>query len=914
MAGDALELRLNADVSSLAVQLALAQQNMRDTNAEVKTLAKQFVDASADMKASLAPELEKATHAAIEAKASIASLGAEMKKASEEGAASLGSHMKGLSESVEAANAKLATVTGLVSKLSEFALVGLGIDRAAEAINNVAETGEQLLKLSDVTGISVSELSALRVIAVQTGTDFDAFSGDLTKFARAISESLLNPTGKAADAFNAMGIAVKDSAGNVRPMSDLLQELAGKLSSYEGGANKAALESAVFGRSGTDLDAMLKNLAEEGMQGAIDQSTALGQNWTNEQAKAARDYEENLKTLKLALEGIETTILKGVIPSLSALANEYRALFDPTPIEAAQAALKDLQGRALVLKGIVEHPWVGMLRGMSAGSAADELEKTGELIKAKQAEIDKMQHPDGAGAPPPPAAAPPLTKPDKELTGMAALEDQLHRQLLAKGEYDKTAQADEIDFWEKQNATAVAGSAEAAAIVGKLYALKDEQFKQGEEKAKTASTAEVGIWDAALVKRLSAEGIFGDNAKVAELAFWQQKEAAATAGSAQYNEIVKKVYALQSELDAKRIESAKKTASEEVDAEERSAAAKVTALQGQASLLQGEVELGTISAAEKLASEISIEEQIYQIELAAADKKAELYSNDAEKFKQAQLEKEKLEAQHAARVAALNQQAAILTQQAWQKAFAPISAAFDASINGVIQGTEHLKQAEQKAAQSILLSFLDTEEKKLQAAVVSDLQILASKIRTEFAITSATVAGGSAQVAAKTATTAQSQSIGMIAGAKEIASKAYEAAAGAYNAVVGIPYIGPVLAPVAAATAYAGVMAFDVISAEGGMGNVPGDDMPALLHRNEMVLPASIANPLRESLSGGGGTGDAMGTGGDVHFHGPLMSASMSAHGIGADEHAHSVMKIFNDHIQAQNFKRYPALARAFRR
>jgi hypothetical protein len=57
-----------------------------------------------------------------------------------------------------------------------------------------------------------------------------------------------------------------------------------------------------------------------------------------------------------------------------------------------------------------------------------------------------------------------------------------------------------------------------------------------------------------------------------------------------------------------------------------------------------------------------------------------------------------------------------------------------------------------------------------------------------------------------------------------------------------------VLAPAAAAAAFAGVMAFDVISAEGGMGSVPFNDMPALLHRNEMVLPASIAEPLRFGL------------------------------------------------------------------
>ena len=82
---------------------------------------------------------------------------------------------------------------------------------------------------------------------------------------------------------------------------------------------------------------------------------------------------------------------------------------------------------------------------------------------------------------------------------------------------------------------------------------------------------------------------------------------------------------------------------------------------------------------------------------------------------------------------------------------------------------------------------------------------------------------------------------------KEVVTNAKSAASGAYNAMVGIPYIGPFIAPVAAAVAFAGTMAF----AEGGWDQVPADQV-AMIHKNEMILPAHIANPLRESLQGGG--------------------------------------------------------------
>ena len=89
---------------------------------------------------------------------------------------------------------------------------------------------------------------------------------------------------------------------------------------------------------------------------------------------------------------------------------------------------------------------------------------------------------------------------------------------------------------------------------------------------------------------------------------------------------------------------------------------------------------------------------------------------------------------------------------------------------------------------------------------------------------------------------------------------AKDAAGNAWSSAADIPVVGWILAPVAAAAAFAGVMAF----AEGGWDNVPSDQV-AMIHKQEMVLPAHIANPLRESLASG--TMGGSGGGGDTHVH-----------------------------------------------
>jgi hypothetical protein len=100
---------------------------------------------------------------------------------------------------------------------------------------------------------------------------------------------------------------------------------------------------------------------------------------------------------------------------------------------------------------------------------------------------------------------------------------------------------------------------------------------------------------------------------------------------------------------------------------------------------------------------------------------------------------------------------------------------------------------------------------------------------------------------------------------KQTLMDAKEAASGAYKAVVGIPFVGPALAPVAAGVAFAGVMAFSAkdgydVPANVGRGIDGMGGQIGIVHPREMILPAETADRFR---NGGGGRG-----GGDTyHVH-----------------------------------------------
>ena len=180
----------------------------------------------------------------------------------------------------------------------------------------------------------------------------------------------------------------------------------------------------------------------------------------------------------------------------------------------------------------------------------------------------------------------------------------------------------------------------------------------------------------------------------------------------------------------------------------------------------------------------------------------------------------------------------------WSQTGNKIGAAWDKMTMGMIQGTLNVREAFRMTAVKILQNWIHTETLSL-----------AHTLATEAAKQQA----AKATALIKTTTAKESTQQGLLAsgeaGLKHVLNDAYQAAAGAYKATVSIPYVGPILAPAAAATAFAAVAAFQsgIASAAGGY-DVPSDQL-AFIHKNEMVLPAAISQGLKGLIAGGGGGG-----------------------------------------------------------
>lgn len=177
----------------------------------------------------------------------------------------------------------------------------------------------------------------------------------------------------------------------------------------------------------------------------------------------------------------------------------------------------------------------------------------------------------------------------------------------------------------------------------------------------------------------------------------------------------------------------------------------------------------------------------------------------------------------------------------WKSILSPIGQSVNGMFQNLYNGTMGLKEAFLGVLDQMLFAFVDW-------AIQSGIQWAA----LELAKTSATVAGTTARTSAEVAAATTTEAVSGGAALFQILNYGWTAAAAAFSAVAGIPVIGPALAVGASAAALAAVLGFagNILSAEGGMGSVPADGTITELHKQEMVLPAKFANPLRNMLTG----------------------------------------------------------------
>lgn len=826
------QLRTGSEASVAAIQASVARMEAM------------FKDMGRNIQASMAA-----------ATASAGQMGAGIEAAT----AKMGASFLGMQTGIDEAKTRINGFGAAFAKVQS-TIIGIGAVLAGGALfgkvigATVEWTGEAV-KLSKTLGITTEQASVLNLAL----GDIHQTSETVTAAAAKITKTLNTQE----SAFAALGVATRDQNGHLRSTLDIMADANVKLLEFREGTDRNIEGTKIYGKSWGEVAGILK-LTPQVLADAKTKADALHLVVGPEGVAKTKAYRAAMNDVQDAGKSLAIQFGDALLPTLTRV-GAFMGQEGPAMSGAFKVAL---QGVAFVA-GAVWLTLKDMGDGIGALAAQAAAVLSGDFAMAKR--IGQLRDEQAA-----------KNKAAFEQWKIDAFTEMKFTPTAAEPVGDKRSRGGKEDKGVKEKSRM--GEWEAAWTERKAFL---ELEASGETKYREGGkAAELKYWqDILAMTNLSEQERVAARRKAAELRIGINKEQFETELAGLKKEEVEtgknaeaKIAIAKREVDlvadqfgrqSKEYEAAQahmieitRAAAEQkrqiadliAQAHTRQAAAEIDAAQADAQL---QVQLGLITQAQLLQQEAGFENQKTALMRQALIERKALIDPDRDPVAYAQINAqiEELEAAHQARQGQIKRQATLEQNRDMLGMFHSMEGGFANVIKGVLSGT----MSATKAVQGMV------------AAVAN------------------AVVGMLAQMAAKWLVTKLMQVVlGKTTAAAEIADQAAAAGAGGTASMAAAPFPFNLGAP-----AFGLAMAGAAASFSAGLSAAGGFDIPAglnpitQLHQSEMVLPAHIADPLRQSLAGGGGLG------GDTHLHVHAVDAA-------------SVERLFRDngHLLARELRR----------
>ncbi|MFJ4166286.1 hypothetical protein ACIPY5_12080 [Microbacterium sp. NPDC089698] len=205
--------------------------------------------------------------------------------------------------------------------------------------------------LQRIAGGTKEQVSGMRGAMQLAGVDANGASGALTIFSKNLGNAAAD-SDKAAAMQDKLGVAFLDAAGHVKPMAEILPGLADKFKSMPDGAEKTALATQLFGRSGAQMLPFL-NKGSEGIGQLTDKAKQMGLVIDDVSAKSFGAAKVSAREYSMSLDGLKATLGGNLLPITTAFGNLYRQTIIPV-IQAASGFLAAHRGQFLAVGNAVQ--------------------------------------------------------------------------------------------------------------------------------------------------------------------------------------------------------------------------------------------------------------------------------------------------------------------------------------------------------------------------------------------------------------------------------------------------------------------------------------------------------------------------------------------------------------------------------
>lgn len=217
-------------------------------------------------------------------------------------------------------------VAGLAAITAAAIAVGHAVRAAVEWVGELVEEGHELANLARRLNVSTTELQRWRFIAEETGLENTALTSSFGALARNV-EAAAHGGGPAARDFRRLGVALRDSNGELRDQGDLFRDTVVALAGVDDRTRRAAIAQRIFSEGGTQLLALI----DEGPE-AIDRLSSrfdeLGGGLSEDVVAGAEEAHDAIAEFDVILTSLRSRIAQYVLPVVNrflAWANDFAA-------------------------------------------------------------------------------------------------------------------------------------------------------------------------------------------------------------------------------------------------------------------------------------------------------------------------------------------------------------------------------------------------------------------------------------------------------------------------------------------------------------------------------------------------------------------------------------------------------------
>jgi hypothetical protein len=234
----------------------------------------------------------------------------------------------------------------ITKRVVAFSATYLSATAVMGKFNAVIDRGDELNKMSQRIGVATDQLSKLAYSADLAGVDLNTLQNGIVQLNKRAAEALQGNE-KYARTFEALGIAIKDSQGNLRDVDVVLEEVADAFQTLGDSPERAKLAVDLFGKAGAQLIPMLKD-GSAGLRELGAEAESLGIVFDAQAAANAEIFNDELTKLGYAVDGMAIAVAKDLLPELIELVQEIRnfATEGGTAREIAAFVSREIDGMA----------------------------------------------------------------------------------------------------------------------------------------------------------------------------------------------------------------------------------------------------------------------------------------------------------------------------------------------------------------------------------------------------------------------------------------------------------------------------------------------------------------------------------------------------------------------------------------